>query len=555
MSERTFGLSIDGDRVTMVETLGDIAVSSNSVVTGSLDDSLTIALESIKQKRKDAPIRVSLLAPSVSMRRMDVTAQLAVSRADFEDAVFTALPVNREVTAVAGAFFDPEAMVGDTVTSGVAVVGPADRIEEVYRLVGKRRVELIASPLVLTGFDGVWLGIHHGLADVTLVTNGRPLAYRQLRAGGLNALVAVLGDPTDASVGSSRLLAALTGTAADAVADIEVGRYMRMVATELVQTIDYWRKTGESVPGNSEVLVYGAGGGSQLAENALSEAGFTIVMPDLLLQALSYVPPANRAESLLALCSAATSGRHMPQASFTNPLFAALLDARRRTRKRLALAGGALVALVFTGLTIVRPFVDGWRSSRRATADLQEARIEFADKSEWYYKKVDRDARVAVLEQVRSTQPYWEDVYNVILSSVPQGSAIAQVVSTASGDSVIATVSLSRPNGSYDDLVSWLVRLDATEGVDRVWSSGFSVREDGTASFEVSMQLRVAPGTVPVTGGGVPPSAGLVPSPATSVPVTEIPAPDDAVSTTLPDAPPADDPDTPIDESSEEVDS
>jgi len=555
MSERTFGLSIDGDRVTVVETLGDIAVSSNSVVTGSLEDSLTIALEGIKQKRKEAPIRVSLLAPSISMRRMDVTAQLAASRVDFEDAVFAALPVNREVTAVAGAFFDPEAMVGDAVTAGVAVVGPAERIEEVYRLVGKRRIELVASPLVLTGFDGVWLGIHHGLADVTLVVAGRPLAYRQLRAGGLNALLAVLGDPGDPSVGPSRVLAALTATAADPVADIEVGRYMRMVATELAQTIEYWRKTGESVPGNSEVLVYGAGGSSQLSENALSEAGFTVVMPDLLLQALSYVPPANRAEAMLALCSAATSGRHMPQASFTNPLFAALLEARRKTRKRMLAAAGGLAALAFVGLTIVRPFVDGWLSSRRAETELAEVRIEFADKAEWYYKKVDFDARSGVLEQVIASQPYWEDVYNVILSSVPQGSSIAQIVSTASGDSVIATVSLSRPNGSYDDLVSWLVRLDETEGVDRVWSSGFSLREDGTASFEVSMQLRVAPGTTSVTavGGAIPTSPGLVPTPATTIPAVEVPLPDDAADVALPgDVTETTLPGAPADEPSEE---
>jgi Tfp pilus assembly protein PilN len=546
MSEKTFGLSIDGDRVTVVETLGDIAVSANSIVTGSLEDSLTVALEGIKQKRKDAPIRVSLLAPSVSLRRMDVTAQLAASRADFEDAVFAALPVNREVTAVAGAFFDIEAMVGDAVTAGVAVVGPAERIEEVYRLAGKNRIELIASPLALTGFDGVWLGLHHGLADVTLVTNGRPLAYRQLRAGGLNALLAVLGDPDDLSVGPSRVLAALTATATDTIADIEVSRYMRMVAAELAQTIEYWRKTGEEVPGNSEVLVYGAGG-SHLAENALAEAGFTIVMPDILRQALSYVPPANRAESMLALCSAATAGRHMPQASFTNPLFAALLDTRRKTRKRMLFAAGGLVALLFVGLTIVRPFIDGWLSSRRATDELQAVRVEFADKAESYYKKVDFDARVAVLEEARATQPYWEDVYNVILSSVPQGSAISQIVSTTSGDVVIATVSLSRVNGSYDDLVAWLVRLDATEGVDRVWSSGFSVREDGTASFEVSMQLRVAPGTTPVAdvGSSTPSSAGstgLAPLPVTTVPSDAVPG--DSSTPTLPGAPTTVVPDT-----------
>jgi hypothetical protein len=537
MAERSFGLSIDGDRVTVVETLGDIAVSSNSVAAGSLEDSLLVALEGIKQKRKDAPVRIAMLAPSVSMRRMDVTAALANSRADFEDAVFAALPVNREVTAVAGAFFDLESMVGDAVSAGVAVVGPADRIEEVYRLVGKRRIELVASPLVLAGFDGVWLGLHHGLADVTLVVGGRPLAYRQLRAGGLNALLAVLGDPANPSLGQSRVLASLTGTISDPVADIEVGRYMRMVAGELTQTVDYWRKTGESVPGNSEVLIYGAGGSSVLAENALSEAGFTVVMPDLLRQALSYVAPSGRAESLLALCAAATAGRHMPQASFTNPLFAALLEGRRKARKRsLAVAAGVVVA-GFVGLTIVKPFVEGWTASRRAEQELAEVQSEFAGKAEWYYKKVDLDARRGIVDGVRSTEPFWADVYRVLLASAPAGAEISQINATSSTGSVLATVSLSQRGGRYDDLVAWLERLEDVDGVSRAWSSGFSVSDEGVASFEISLQLDLEPGTaaavpatVPTTVPEAPPSGlaesdtSLDPSAPGAAPVTTLPA-------------------------------
>ena len=507
MTERAFGVSIDGNRVTVVETLGDIAVSSNSVDAGSLEDSLTVALEGIKQKRKDPAIRVAILAPSVSMRRIDATAALAASRADFEDAVFAALPVNREVTAVAGAFFDPEAMVGDAVSAGVAVVGPADRVEEVYRLVGKRRIELVASPLLLAGFDGIWLGLHDGVADVTLLVDGRPLAYRQLRAGGLNALLSVLGDPDDESLGRSRVRGALTGTASDPIADVELGRYLRMVAAELSQTVDYWRKTGESVPGNSEVLVYGSGS-SSLAEGVLREAGFKVVMPDLLLQALSYVPQSGRGESLLALCAAATAGRYMPQASFTNPLFAALLESRRRIRRRLIVAGAALAGVVFVGLTLVRPFVDGWLSSRRATSDLAAARSEFEEKSAWYFKKVDLDARRTLATGAEASEPRWEDVYRLVFESVPRGASISQVVSTASGTSVSVTVSVSHPGGNSDDLAVWLVALDAVEGVSDVWSSGFSVREDGSASYDVSLRMDLPPEPVfaasPVSGEVVP---------------------------------------------------
>jgi len=529
MPERAFGVSIDGTRVTVVETLGDIAVSSNSVDAGSLEDSLTVALEGIRQKRKDPAIRVAMLAPSVSMRRIDATASLAASRADFEDAVFAALPVNREVTAVAGAFFDPDALVGDAVSAGVAVVGPADRVEEVYRLVGKRRIELVASPLLLAGFDGVWLGLHDGVADVTLVVDGRPLAYRQLRAGGLNALLSVLGDPADASLGRSRVRGALAGTASDPIADVELGRYLRMVAGELAQTVDYWRKTGEPVPGNSEVLVYGSGASSP-AERAVTEAGFKVVMPDLLLQALSYVPPAGRGESLLALCAAATAGRYMPQASFTNPLFAALLESRRRVRRRLTVAAGAIVAAAFVGLALVRPFVDGWLSSRRAESDLAAARSEFEGKASWYYKKVDLEARRAVVEAADSSEPAWEDVYRVVFGSVPPSAVISQVVSTASGTSVVVTVSVSHPGGNSDDLAAWLVALDAVDGVSDVWTSGFAVREDGAATYDVSLRMDLAPGAVPVV---IDPSAASVDvAPSVPAPVaapvvvpTTVPAP------------------------------
>jgi hypothetical protein len=538
MAERSFGLSIDGDRVTVVETLGDIAVSSTSVAAGSLEDSLLVALEGIKQKRNDPAIRVALLAPSVSMRRMDVTGALANSRADFEDAVFAALPVNREVTAVAGAFFDVDGMVGDAVTAGVAVVGPADRVEEIYRLAGKRRIELVASPLTLAGFDGVWLGLHHGLADVTLLSGGRPLAYRQLRAGGLNALLSVLGDPLDPALGPSRLLGALTGTRPDPIADVEVGRYMRMVATELSQTVDYWRKTGEPVPGNSEVLVYGVGGVS-IAENALREAGFSVLMPELLLQALSYVPQASRSESLLALCASATTGRHMPQASFTNPLFAALLEARKKVRKRVLVAAASVAVAGFLGLTLVRPFVDGWLSSRRAETNLAAAEAAFAEKSLWYYQKVDRDSRQAIVDQYRGengTEPYWAQVYRVLFASVPRGSKLSQISSTISGDSVLATVSLTLTTDTYDDLVLWMDRLEDVDGVDRVWSSGFSVSEEGVASFDISLQLKVTPLTMLVSDA----SGGLLVSPETSV----VPLPPDQPAADAPSPVPA--PDTTV---------
>jgi len=487
MAEKSFGLSIDGEKVTVVETLGDIAISSTAIDAGSLADSLEVALSGIKQKRKDAPLRIALITPSISLRRIDATASLAASRADFEDAVFAALPVSREVTAVAGAFFDPEAMVGDTVAPGAAVVGPADRIEEIYRLVGKRRVELVASPLVLSGFDGVWLGLHHGVAEVTLVVDGRPVAYRQLRAGGLNALLAVLADPSDPEFGPARLRAAVTGTGTeDTMAAVEVGRYMRMVANELAQTLDYWRKSGESMPESSEVLLYGVGGVSPLAQRALGEARFAVTVPEAMTQALSYVPPAQRAEAVTALCAVATTGRFMPQASFTNPMLTDLLAARRRTRKRLFSIAAAVVVLGGLLVTVARPIYAGWTASRDAEVALDAALAEFESKADAYHRGVDARMRTEVLDTARAAEPDWPTVYRTLLASAPIGASLSQLSATGENSVVSVSMSVSVRGGSYEELVRWLERLRAIPGVREAWSSGFSQQNDIT-SFVVSL--------------------------------------------------------------------
>jgi len=223
----------------------------------------------------------------------------------------------------------------------------------------------------------------------------------------------------------------------------------------------------------------------------------------------------------------------MPQVSFTNPLFTELLSARRRARKRLAVCGGALLVAGFLGLTVVKPFVDGWRSSRRAAIELAEAEAMFAEKAQWYYQKVDIDARQAIVDQARTAEPYWAQVYRVLFASVPAGSKLSQISATVAGDSVLATVSLTLTTDTYEDLVLWMDRLEDVEGVDRVWSSGFSVNDEGVASFDISLQLKVTPETVLVTdeSGGLLavaptttvllPPAAEVPSTATSVPAEE----------------------------------
>jgi Tfp pilus assembly protein PilN len=532
MSEKSYGVSIDGDRVTVVETLGDIAISATSVAAGSLADSLDAALSGIKQKRNDPPIRVALITPSMLLRRIDVTAALSQSRAAFEDAVFTALPANREVSSTAGAFFDPEALIGETVSSGAAVIAPSARVEEVYAALGRRRAEVVAAPLALTGFDGIWFGIHHAVAEVTLVADGRALAYRQLRAGGLSALLSVLGDPNVAELGQSRLLGALTATGPeDPLATVELGRYLRMLVSELSQTLDYWRRTGESVPSTNQVFVYGAAAASPLAQSSLTDAGLQPVVPEPLTQALSYVPVAARAESLTAFCAAVTTGRHMPQVAFVNPMHATIAATVKRSRRRMLIVAASGAAAAVLGLLVVKPIYEGWSAARVADRELITTQAEFDAKADLYHQSVDLDARTQVIDGALTVQPAWGDVYRLVLGSLPVGADIDQISATADGAKVTATMSVTLRGGSYADLTRWLSALQATDGVEQAWSTGFSQR-DAVASFVVSLRLDAGnAASVPVVAAPAPvvPVPPAVPAPVdpTAAPstVTTIPMP------------------------------
>jgi Tfp pilus assembly protein PilN len=523
LSEKSYGLSIDGDRVNIVEMLGDVVVSCTPVAAGSLADSLRAALAAVKQRRNDPPVRVALVAPSATLRRIDVTAKTASSRAEFEDAAHAALPVNRETSSFAGAFFEPEAMLGDAVTPGVAVIAPKPLVEEVYAVLDKVRAEVVASPLTLTGPDGVWIGLHQSLAEVTLLENSRPVAYRQLRIGGLASLLNVLGDPSSPGLALQRLLGSLTGTGPDDPgARIEVSRYMRMLTGEVGQTLEYWRRSGENVPAAPHVVLYGLGACSAAASTALAEAGLAAGLPEEITQRLGYVSLAQRPEAVLGFSAAVTAGRFMPQAAFVNPVLSKVVDARRRARRRLTVAGLAATVVLLAGIFVGRPVYSGWSAKRDADRELAAARTEFTDLAGVYAQTVDLDARTAIIRAERSREPGWSGIFRDVLATVPAGAQVGQLttelVDPATGV-VEASLSVTMTKGGYQDLVDWLERLAALDGATDTWSSGFS-QEGGGASFVVSVRL-TRPSTAE-TGS---------PAPTTTV----APAPDMTEDTTLDD--------------------
>lgn len=526
MSEKSYGLSIDGDRVNVVEMLGDVVVSCTPVAAGSLTDSLQAALAAVKQRRNDPPLRIALVAPTATLRRIDVTAKTAASRADFEDAAHAALPVNRDTSAFAGAFFEPDAMLGDAVTPGVAVIAPRQLIEDIYTALGKLRAEVVASPLVLDGPDGVWVGVHQSVAEITLLQDGRPVAYRQLRIGGLGGLLTVLGDPSSPGLALQRLIGALTGTGPDDPgARIEVSRYMRMLTGEIGQTLEYWRRTGENVPPSPRVVLYGLGACSAAATTALAEAGLTGGLPEEIASRLGYVSLAQRPEAVLGFSAAATVGRFMPQASFVNPVLNRVVAARRKARRRLVIAGGVALAALLAAVFVGRPVYDGWSAKRDADQELAAARQGFESLAGVYAQTVDLDARTAVIRAERAGEPDWSGVIRDVLATVPAGAQVGQFtteIADAGTGLVEASLSVSMAQGGYQDLVGWLDRLAALPGATDAWSSGFSQDGNG-ASFVVSVRLarpETADTTASSTGSTTPTT---VPAPASTV-ASSVPA-------------------------------
>ena len=137
MADTQFGIEIDGQKVTIVEVLNDTAVSIRSVSLDNLEDSISLLLAGIKDDNQQAKIRAMLSIPKTAMRRIDVTSNLT-SRKEFEDAVYNKLTVSRENTTVAGVFFRPELMDGDTISPGVAVVAPLDPVNAAYGHMGRK---------------------------------------------------------------------------------------------------------------------------------------------------------------------------------------------------------------------------------------------------------------------------------------------------------------------------------------------------------------------------------------------------------------------------------
>jgi hypothetical protein len=530
------GIEVDGDRVTVVESLGGMAVASRTLQHGSLAESLEAALEAVPHKRGGPPVRVVVVTTGTALRRLDATESLLASRETFEEAVYSVMPMARDVTSVAGLVFDRAALVGDAVTGAVAAVAPLAAIDEVYTALGEANVEVVASPLVLSGHDGVWVGLHMSAAEATLVSGGFPVAFRQLRAGGLAGVASVLGDGVDVEQGRGRLEAAVTRTGVqDPIADAEVSRYLRMVAAELVQTLNYWRSQGEQIPDGDTVAVYGAGAASVAVRTAFEEESLTAQVPEALLNQMVYVSPAEREASMLAFLASLSVGEQAPQSVFANPS-AEALAARRKARRRRSIkwasaAGTALAVVALLGF----PFATGFLEARSADAQLAQAKAAAAPLAGVYHQTVDLAARRDIVETATAAEPSWSQAVRTVYATAPEGAQVTRMTASDENGSVMVAVEALLPGGTYEDLSAWLDRLVTERGVLNAFSSGFSV-SGGTAAYQLSFVLPTslipslrspagpgqaaspAPGDTAVAASPSPESPSAPPSPVAVAP-------------------------------------
>lgn len=494
MPEKYIGICVDGSRATMVSTLDAIATSYSTVDLGDPAESIKVLLKNIKQKKKNPPIRVVVSAQTTILKSLDVTAKAARTYEDFQELLYRTLPVARDSTSVAGIIHNPEDLLGDTVCSGAAASLPTSVVSQVYQAMGSVRCEVVSTPLVLSLYDGVWLGIQQGIASVSLVTRGKIVAYRQLRLGGLESIVSLLlGSSTEVKAVQTRVDQALvTANSTDTQASTEVGRYMRMLVNELSQTIEFWRRQGEIIENEGMILAYGPGANSILLDNALNESSFVRAMCSSIDRQLVHLAPSQRLDSYTAFLAAVSIGKNMPHISYINPNALKLRAKKLKKVKTISIVLGALSTVAAIGLLVVKPIIETKSKESTAKNARALAESEFAPLQDMYILSEEHIARSTVKAEVLRGQPDWSYIYTELTNSTPSMANVSQIVATSSGGTVSVGIAASLQGGKYEDISAWLKRLSAVKGVTSAWTRGFNEREgkvtaDITVTFDVTL--------------------------------------------------------------------
>jgi hypothetical protein len=480
MAQTQFGIEIDGQRVTLVEVLDEVAVSVRTVTLDNLTDAVNLVLAGVKDNKLEAPVRAVLAIGKTAMRRIDVTSALR-NRAAFEEAVYAKVTVSKENTTAAGIFFAPELMEGDTVSPGVAVVAPSDPVNEAYRAFGRRDVEIVAPPLAYRGFDGLWLSIRYETAELTLVRENRAVAYRQMQSGGLSSIVGLLADPSEPTIGYARLESALTKSGLeDPMAEAELDRYLRKVLSECQSTIRFWKQAGDET--NGDIFVFGAGATSSTLDSSIKEAGFNRVIPEYISKQIAFLPPADRDIAIGAWCAAITVGADMPQAAYINTSkieYDEKLQKKNSLRNKLYFVGAAAaLTLVFGGV----PYLVGILGKSNVTDQYNQAVAKQAAAVKEITLYDELVIRNQVITSVKNAEPSWSIVLAKGLTYIPAGTTIQSIQATRTDTLLTIVVSAVTPGNAYSQISKWLDQIKTTGGASDAWISNFTVRDGKTTS-------------------------------------------------------------------------
>jgi len=424
------GLELDGTRATVC-TMQDGTVAKVEQFDG---DSPADALgQALAATRRQDPVRVLLLTDGILLRRVDLTAD-HLTREAFTDLAYKATGAPREGTEVAGLFFDTDAVKAGILGSGVAVVAPAGPIHELRDLLRPHPVEVVAPPLTAGGLEGLSLALRHSGAELTLVVDGEPVAYRQLPAGGLAGVEARLG--TGAAVGGARLHAALNGNPAqDPMATVELERYLRRVLTEARETIETWARQGERA--GRDLFVYGPGAAAPQVDVLLRDLGLGRAEQPHVNDALVRLAPRRRLEVVGAYLAAVTYGHGLPQAPFPDPQEVATARARASRahtgRRRSLAARCAAVILAGAVLPVTAGAVVHHLAGEQLTQALAGAGVDQPDGQ-------DHLTRVGLARQL--TDPVdWQDTLTAIHAATP-------------ADLTLTSIHLAHPTGGTGVQVS-----------------------------------------------------------------------------------------------------
>lgn len=337
------GLAVDGARAALA-TLNDGTVAATEFFEAdSPERALRQALATL---RRGDVVTASFSAEGLSMARLEVTAADLRSRAALEDRARDASRAPREGTAVALRLPSTDEVAAGVLTGIATSTAPAELVTALYeQLPAGSRV--VPAPFTHARVEGVSLFLGYSTASVSLAREGRVLAHRNLPAGGLDAVLAVLGG---ASAGAPARLQQVMGARGthDPLAERALETHLRALSATLRDTIETWARAGQVVA--DDVYVFGPGANARALQISLRDFGFGVRAERLVDDALVHLDPTKRPLAVAAYLAALAAD---DEGSYPDP--AVVADAARRhaaraRRRRTLHIGGPLLLLASAAL-------------------------------------------------------------------------------------------------------------------------------------------------------------------------------------------------------------